>query len=547
VAGLAVTFGSGAMTNSMEDIEKAHVILVTGSNPTDNHPIVDLHIRRAVAHHGARLIVADPRKLELAKYAHIWLRPKPGTDVVWLNGLMHVIIKEGLWDRSYVEERTENFSSLKETVAKYDPEFVERITGIPARDLKEVAHLYAEAEVATIIYAMGITQHAAGTDNVKSIANLAMLCGNVGIEGGGVNPLRGQNNVQGACDMGALADVLPGYQSLSDQGVIEKFERAWKVKISPEPGLVVTEVWPAAAKGKLKAMYIMGENPVSSNPNASQVTAALKRLDFLVVQDIFMTETAELAHVVLPAATSAEKEGTFTNTERRVQRVRQALPPVGQARPDWQIICELSERMGYPMGYQSPEEIMEEIAHLTPIYGGIHYDRLEEDGLQWPCPTRDHPGTPYLHKGQFARGKGLFSPVEFIPPRELPDETYPFILSTGRVLHHYNSGSMTRKVPGLQVLYPEPLLEIHPKDGEEFGIEEKSMVKVSSRRGELVARARLTRKCPERVVFIPFHFRRAAANLLTVDDLDSVSKIPEYKVCAVKIEPEIGAVKDSSQ
>lgn len=536
MAGLAAAFGSGAMTNSMEDIEKAHVILVTGSNPTDNHPIVDLHIRRAMANHGAKLVVADPRKLELVNYAHTWLRPRPGTDVVWLNGLMHVIIKEGLWDRSYVEERTENFSSLRETVIKYDPEFVERITGIPAKDLKKAARFYAEAEVATIVYAMGITQHAAGTDNVKSIANLAMLCGNVGIEGGGVNPLRGQNNVQGACDMGALADVLPGYQSLSDQGVIEKFEQAWKVKISPEPGLVVTEIWPAAARGKLKALYIMGENPVASNPNASQVTATLKRLDFLVVQDIFMTETANLAHVVLPAASSAEREGTFTNTERCVQRVRQALPLVSQARPDWQIICELAERMGYPMGYRSPEEIMEEISRLTPIYGGIHYDRLEKDGLQWPCPTRDHPGTPILHKGRFTRGKGLFHPVEFIPPSELPDETYPFILSTGRVLHHYNSGTMTRKVPGLQVLYPEPLLEVHPKDAEEFGIEEKSMVKVSSRRGELVARVQLTTRCPERVVFIPFHFRRAAANLLTIDALDAVSKIPEYKVCAVKVE-----------
>jgi formate dehydrogenase alpha subunit len=540
VAGLAAAFGSGAMTNPMGDIEKAHVILVTGSNPTDNHPIADLHIRRALAHHGAKLIVADPRRLELVNYAHIWLRPRPGTDVVWLNGLMHVIIKEGLWDRSYVEERTENFSSLEETVMKYDPGFVEKITGIPAGDLKKVARLYAKAAVASIVYAMGITQHAAGTDNVKSIANLAMLCGNVGIEGGGVNPLRGQNNVQGACDMGALADVLPGYQSLSDQGAIEKFEQAWKVRISPEPGLVVTEIWPAAAKGKLKALFIMGENPVSSNPNANEVAAALKELDFLVVQDIFMTETAKLAHVILPAASSAEKEGTFTNTERRVQRVRQALSPVGRARPDWQIISELAERMGYPMGYESPQEIMEEITRLTPIYGGIHYDRLEQGGLQWPCPTRDHPGTPILHKRRFTRGKGLFHPVEFIPPRELPDETYPLILSTGRVLHHYNSGTMTRKVPGLQVLYPEPLLEIHPKDAEEFGIEEKSRVKVSSRRGELVARVRLTRRCPERVVFIPFHFRRAAANLLTIDALDAVSKIPQYKVCAVKIEPENG-------
>ena len=539
VAGLAAAFGSGAMTNSMRDIEQAQVILLTGSNPTDNHPIVDLHIRRALAHGGAKLIVADPREIALAKDAHVRLCPKPGTDVAWLNGLMHVIIREGLWDRAYVEKRTEKFHCLRQTVAKYDPESVERITGIPAEDLKKAARLYGEAKAATIIYAMGITQHAAGTDNVKAIANLAMLCGNVGIEGGGVNPLRGQNNVQGACDMGALPNVLPGYQSLSDPEIIEKFDRAWKVKMDAKPGLTVTEIWPAALRGKVKALYIVGENPVASDPNATEVIASLKRLDFVVVQDLFMTETAKLAHVVLPAASAAEKEGTFTNTERRIQRVRRAFPPIGQTRPDGEIVCELAKRMGYPMSYGSAEEIMEEIARLTPIYGGIHYSRLEEQGIQWPCPTRDHPGTPYLHKDRFARGKGLFHPVEFMPPNELPDETYPFILSTGRVLHHYNSGTMTRKIPGLQWLYSEPLLEIHPEDAEELGIDEGAMVKVSSRRGKLVTRVHRTRRCPPKVVFIPFHFRRAAANLLTVDDLDRVSKIPEYKVCAVKVEPEL--------
>ena len=547
MAGLAAAFGSGAMTNSIRDIEKAQVVLLTGSNPTENHPVVDLHIRRAVAQNGAKLIVVDPRQIELVKYAHIWLRPRPGTDVVWLNGLMHVIIAEGLWDRSYVEERTEKFSSLKETVTKYDPEFVERITGIPPEDLKQAARLYARAEVASIVYAMGITQHAAGTDNVKSIANLAMLCGNVGIEGGGVNPLRGQNNVQGACDMGALPNMLSGYQSLSDQRVIEKFEQAWRVKIPSESGLAVTEIWPAILNGRIKTLYIVGENPVMSDPNAKAVEEALKRLEFLVVQDIFMTETAKLAQVVLPAATSAEKEGTFTNTERRVQRVRQAFSPVGQAKPDWKTICELAKRMGYRMGYLSSEEIMEEIASLTPIYGGILYDRLEEEGLQWPCPNLDHPGTPCLHKGRFARGKGLFHAIDFRPPSELPDETYPFILSTGRVLQHYNSGTMTRKIQGLNLLCPEALLEIHPKDAEACGVEEGSMVKVSSRRGQLVARAHPTGKCPEGVVFIPFHFQEAAANLLTIDTLDAVSKIPEYKVCAVKVEPEIGAAEDSSQ
>ncbi len=536
MAGLAAAFGSGAMTNSMIEIENARVILLTGSNPTENHPIVDLHIRRAVSRNGAKLIVVDPRELELVKYADIWLRPRPGTDVAWLNAMMHVIIRDGLWDRSYVEERTENFDSLKETVAEYAPEFVETITGVPAQDIKKAARVYAEAEVASIVYAMGITQHAAGTDNVKSIANLAMLCGNVGVEAGGVNPLRGQNNVQGACDMGALPNVLPGYQSLSDEGVIKKFEQAWKVKLSPEPGLAATEIWSAVPGGNIKGLYIVGENPVISDPNSNEVKAALESLEFLVVQDIFMTETAELAHVVLPAASFAEKEGTFTNTERCVQRVRQALAPVGQARPDWQIICGLARAMGSGMYYESPREIMEEIALLTPIYGGISYDRLEENGLQWPCPDRDHPGTPYLHKDRFTRGKGLFHPIEFIPPGELPDEAYPFIFSTGRVLEHFNSGTMTRRVRGLNSACPEPLLEIHEKDAEELAIEEGSMVKVSSRRGELVARAQPTKKCPQGVVFIPFHFKEVAANLLTIDTLDPVAKIPEYKVCAVKIE-----------
>ncbi len=539
MAGLAAAFGSGAMTNSMRELEKTDVILLTGSNPTENHPIVGLHIKHAVTQNGARLIVVDPRKIELVKYAHAWLRPRPGTDVVWLNGLMHVIIKEGLWDRTYVDERTEDFAGLKETVAKYDPEFVEKITGIAAEDIKEAARVYAKAEHGSIVYAMGITQHAAGTDNVKSIANLAMLCGNVGIEGGGVNPLRGQNNVQGACDMGALPNVLPGYQSVSDRGAIEKFEQAWKARVVGEPGLALTEVWPAALDGKVKALYIIGENPVVSDPNANEVKAALGRLDLLVVQDIFMTETAKLAHVVLPGASFAEKEGTFTNTERRVQRVRRAFAPVGQAKADWQIICELANAMEYPMSYSSPGEIMEEIAALTPIYGGIYYDRLEKGGLQWPCPDRDHPGTSYLHNGRFARGKGLFHPIDFIPPDELPDEAYPFILSTGRVLQHYNSGTMTRRVKGLNCLYPEALLEIHPDDAEELGVEDESMVVVSSRRGQLAIRAYITDRCPRHVVFIPFHFREAAANLLTIDTLDPVSKIPEYKVCTVKIEREV--------
>ncbi|MBW2661421.1 MAG: formate dehydrogenase subunit alpha, partial [Deltaproteobacteria bacterium] len=536
VAGLAQSFGSGAMTNPIADFKKADVILLTGSNPTENHPVIALQMIKAVQENKTKLIVVDPREIEMAQYAEIWLRPKPGTDVVWLNGMMYVIIDEGLYDISYVADRTENFMAFKETVMQYNPEFVERVAGIPAKDLISAARLYAKAGKGSIAYCMGITQHAFGTDNVKSIANLAMLCGNVGIEGGGVNPLRGQNNVQGACDMGALPNILPGYQSVSDQETIRKFEKVWGRKLPSKPGLATTDMWPAILEGKIKGMYIMGENPVVSDPNLKHIEATLKKLDFLVVQDIFMTETAKLANVVLPAASFAEKEGTFTNTERRIQRVRQGLDPLGDSRPDWEIICKLSEKMGMPMNYSNPEDIMEEIASLVPIYGGIHYERLNKNSLQWPCPNWEHPGTPYLHKGAFTRGKGLFQSVESTLSNELPNEEYPFLLSTGRILYHYNSGTMTRKIKGLNSISPEMFMEIHPLDAEKRGIADGSMVKITSRRGEITARTRLTRKSPEGIVFIPFHFGEAAANILTSDNLDPVARIPSFKVCAVRVE-----------
>ncbi len=525
------------MTNAMAELAKSEAILITGSNPTVNHPIVDLHIRQAVRDHNAKLIIVDPRGIELTKDADLWLRPRPGTDVAWINGLMHVIWKEGLWDKAYVEKRTEGFSELETVIADFTPAHVERITGIPAEDLKRAARYYATANVAAIVYAMGITQHTSGTDNVKSLANLAMLCGNVGVEGGGVNPLRGQNNVQGACDMAALPNVLPGYQSLSDEAVVKTFEKAWGTVLDPKPGLAVTQMWPAIAEKQIRAMYIVGENPVVSDPNSNEIISTLGSLDFLVVQDIFMTETARLADVVLPAASFAEKDGTFTNTERRIQRVRKAFEPTGRSRSDWKIISTLSTRMGYPMDYETPEAIMDEIASLTPIYGGVSYDRLEVDGIQWPCPNRDHPGTPYLHKGAFTRGLGRFHPAGFNPAQELPDERYPLVFSTGRVREHYNSGSMTRRVSELATAYPEPLLEIHPKDAETFGIRTARPVKISSRRGEVTARATLTTRCPKGVVFMPFHFGESAANLLTIDTLDDISKIPQYKVCAVRIDP----------
>jgi len=535
VAGLAISFGSGAMTNSIAEIEDADVILITGSNTTETHPIIALRVRRAVMK-GAKLIVIDPRKIDITKYATLWLRQDPGTDVAWLNGLMHIIIEEDLWDKDYVEKRTEKFEELRETVRKYTPDFVEGISGIPKDRLREAAHIYASGERATILYSMGITQHTTGTDNVKSIANLAMLCGNVGIESGGVNPLRGQNNMQGACDMGALPNVLPGYQRLSDQEAAPKFEKAWGRRLPANSGLTVVETMRAAEEGKIRAMYIMGENPMISDPDLKHVEAALKKLDFLVVQDIFLTETAQLAHVVLPSVTFAEKDGTFTNTERRVQRIREAIDPIAEARPDWQIICQLASKMGYEMNYEHPSQIMEEIAKLTPSYGGIYYDRLEKEGLQWPCPNRDHPGTRYLHKDRFTRGLGLFQAVEYLPPAETPDEDYPYILSTGRVLYHYHAGSMTRRCQGLDEIYPESLAEINPSDAQELGVEDGEMVRIASRRGEVEVKAKVTERAPRGVVFMNFHFNEAAANILTNPALDPVGKIPEYKVCAVRME-----------
>ncbi len=540
VAGLAAAFGSGAMTNAISEIESTDLILVSGSNTTENHPIVAMKIKRAVRQRGAKLIVIDPREIDLVKYADLWLRQKPGTDVAVLNGLMHVIIQENLYAKEYVENRTEGFEALKQAVAKYTPDHVEKISGVPAEDLKTAARMYARANRAALLYAMGMTQHISGTDNVKSCANLAMLCGNVGIEGGGVNPLRGQNNVQGACDMGALPNVFPAYQQVASDEARAKFTEAWSscnaVSLSSKPGLTVVEMMNAAHAGKIKGLYIMGENPMLSDPDLTHVEASLKHLDILVVQDIFLTETARLAHVVLPSACFAEKDGTFTNTERRVQRVRKAVSAPGLAKADWECIADLSGRMGYPMDYASAEEIMNEICKVTPSYGGITYERIDKEGLQWPCPNPTHPGTKFLHKDRFSRGRGLFHAIEFIPPAELPDESYPMILSTGRVLYHYHTGTMTRLSKGPSERCPESLIEINPSDARRLGIEDGRFVKVTSRRGAVTAKARLTERSAEGTIFMNFHFHEAAVNLLTNPALDPIGKIPEYKVCAVKVE-----------
>ncbi len=536
MAGLAAAFGSGAMTNSIDEIEYTDLIVATGTNTTENHPIVGMKVKRAVRQHGAKLIVIDPRRVDLVKYADLWLRQNPGTDVAVFNGLMNVMIAENLYDQEYVEKRTEGFEALKKTVEKYTPEYVEEISGVPAEDLRSAARMYGGSKRASILYAMGITQHITGTDNVKSIANLSMLGGNVGIEGGGVNPLRGQNNVQGACDMGALPNVYPAYQQVAGDEARIKFEKSWGVKLSARPGLTIMEMMDGAHKGSIKGMYIMGENPMISDPDLAHVEASLRTIDFLVVQDIFLTETARLADVVLPSACFAEKEGTFTNTERRIQRIRKAVSPPGVAKSDWQIIAALAGRMGYAMNYSSAQEIMEEINRVTPSYGGITYKRLEKNGLQWPCPTPDHKGTKYLHRDRFTRGLGLFHAVEYIPPAELPDESYPLLLSTGRVLYHYHTGTMTRQSKGATERYPESLVEINPQDADRLGIFDGQMVKVTSRRGELQAKAKLTERSAAGSIFMNFHFHEAAVNLLTNPALDPIGKIPEYKVCAVRVE-----------
>lgn len=537
VAGLAMAFGSGAMTNSIAEIESTDAILVTGSNTTEQHPMIGARILDAVEK-GAKLIVVDPRKTKPAQFATIHLRQRPGTDVAWINGFMSVIIKEGLHNLEYINRRTEDFRKVKKAVSKYTPEKVEKITGIPAKDLIAAARIYARAQNAMIFYSMGITQHTTGTDNVLSLANLALLTGQVGRPNSGVNPLRGQNNVQGACDLGALPNVYSGYQAVTDPKIREKFEQAWNTKLPSKPGLTVVEMMEAAEKEKLKGMYIMGENPMLSDPDVSHVKKALERLGFLVVQDIFLTETAELADVVLPGATFAEKDGTFTNTERRVQRVRHTIEPLYKCRPDWQIICNLSSNMGYKMDYNSPSEIMDEIAVLTPIYGGIFYDRLNKGwGLQWPCRDRKDLGTTFLHREMFARGKGRFVPIEYRPPDEEPSKEYPFILTTGRIYFHFHTGTMSRKTSTLHREYPEGFVEINNNDAKKLGVKTGSTVKVTTRRGSIIVKAAVSSQILDKVIFIPFHFAEAKANILTNPALDPKAKIPEYKVCAAKVEP----------
>jgi formate dehydrogenase major subunit/formate dehydrogenase alpha subunit len=525
------------MTNPIRDIERADVILIVGSNTTENHPVLSSYVKRAVTFKGAKLIVVDPRRIPITQFATMWVRPNLGTDVAWINGLMNVIIQEGLYDEAYVRSRTVGFDEMKKIVEAYTPERVEEIAGIPKEELIAAARLYAGSGVGSILYAMGITQHISGTDNVKSLANLAMLCGNVGVRGGGVNPLRGQNNVQGACDVGGLPNVYTGYQKVTDLAVRERMAEAWGVKELPaEVGLTVTKMMAKAHEGEVKALYVIGENPMVSDPDLTHARAALEKLDFLVVQDIFMTETARLADVVLPSACFAEKDGTFTNTERKVQRVRRAVNPPGEAREDWDILCDLSTRMGYEMHYENAREIMEEIARVTPSYCGITYDRLEEEEIHWPCTGTDHPGTPCLHMDEFSCGLGVFHAIDYIPPAELPDDDYPLYLTTGRVLYQFHTGTMTMKSDGLNDRAPDCFVELSAADAHELGVGEGQTLKVSSRRGSIEARAQISDRAVAGTVFIPFHWAKAAANTLTHAALDPTAGIPEFKVCAVRIE-----------
>lgn len=545
-----MTLGSGAMSNSLEDIFlHAQVIFVIGSNTTEQHPVIGMRIRQAIKQRGVKLIVADPRKIPLTEYASIHLKHKPGTDIALINGLIYILLERGFEDRHYIEERTEGFEELKSTIQKYPPKTVSEITGVPEAQLYTAAEIMGKLKPMAVFWAMGITQHTTGVQNVINLSNLQLLLGNIGVPGGGVNPLRGQNNVQGACDMGGLPNVYPGYQAVTDVKSRDKFSSAWGRELPDKVGMTVTEMIPAVLDGKIKALYIMGEDPIMSEPDTNHVRACLEACDFIVLQDIFPTETSPYADVLLPGVSFAEKTGTFTNTERRIQLVRKSIEPIGDALPDWKIISELAQRIldygSIPLvksnysewKYQSPAQIMEEISALTPSYAGVSYDRLiKGETFQWPVLDKFHPGTPILHVNKFTRGLARFIPVDYIPPSELPDEEYPYLLSTGRVLYHWHGGELTRRSKGLLEIYSIPLIEINIEDAIKLGLDGKSRVRITSRRGFIEARASVSDRVPPGMVYGNFHFPESSINELTINALDPIAKIPEYKVCAVKVE-----------
>jgi formate dehydrogenase alpha subunit len=543
VAGLQIAIGSSAMSNSIAEMKDLEVFIVTGSNTSETHPVISTFLREAVVKNGAKLIVVDPRKIEMTQFADLWLRQTPGTDVAVFQAMANVIIEQNLFDQEFINNRVDEFDTYKNSIKSCTPEWAQEISGVNAELIRQAALTYAKADRAAIYWGMGISQSVHGTDNALSLANLALLTGNLGKPGTGLNPLRGQNNVQGCSDSGGLPAVFPGYQSVTDPEIKGKFEQAWNRLLNPEAGLTTMEIVDAAEIGAIKAYYVMGENPMMSEPDLRHARHVMEGLEFLVVQDIFLNETGAYADILLPAASFAEKDGTFTNSDRRVQLIRKAVPAPGESRPDWEIICDLAKRTEKALSqnssagfdFSSPSEIWDEMADLTPPFQGITHDRIkEEGGVHWPCPTPDHPGTPYLFTESFPSGKGKLTPLEFRPSTELPDEYYPFILSTGRVLYHWHGGTMTRRSK-LDDIYPEPTVEIHPADAAEYGIKPDDWITVSSRRGEIKVKTLVTERSPRGMVFIPFHFAEAAANELTLDVRDPKAKIPDYKICAVTL------------
>lgn len=545
VVALQMAVGSSAMSNTASEVVENDVFILTGSNTTENHPIIAIQMKAAIRKHGAKLIVVDPRRIEMVDYATLWLPLKPGTDIAVFSAMAHVILEEKLFDAAFIEARTENLEAFAESVKPYTPAFAESVSGVKAALIVEAARLYARARNAAIYWSLGIPESSHGTDNAFSLIHLALLTGHIGRRGNGLNPLRGQNNVQGASDSGAMPWHYPGYQPVTDEAAARKFEEAWGVEpggLNRQRGLTTTEIVSGIRPGGVRSLYIMGENPMMSEPNLNHTRHQLEQLEFVVAQDLFLNESGAFADVFLPATSWAEKEGTFTNTDRRVQRVRRALPPRGQARPDWEILCDLAERLERRLGrsgtarwdYPHPSEILAEMGRLVPEYAGITYDRIEHEGLQHPVWDARHPGTPVLFEGTFPRGRAKFHPLAFRPAAETPDREFPFFLTTGRVLEHWHGGSMTRHSK-LDELYPEALVEVHPQDAERLGLHDRETVRVSSRRGTVVLRATVTTRTTPGVVFIPFHFREAAANILTNDVLDPMAKIPEYKACAVRI------------
>ena len=547
VAGLQIAIGSSAMSNSIAEMKDLEVYIVTGSNTSETHPVISTFLREAVVKNGAKLIVADPRQIEMTHFASHWLRQKPGTDVAVFQAMSQVVIAEKMYDEDFIAERVEDFDKFSAAVQDCTPEWAESISGVPADDIRAAARLYAGAKSAAIYWGMGISQSVHGTDNALALANLALLCGHLGKPGSGLNPLRGQNNVQGCSDSGGLPNVFPGYQLVTDPDIQAKFEGDWGVSLNPEAGLTTMEMVDAAEKGSIRGYFVMGENPMMSEPDLRHARHVIESLDFILVQDIFLNETGEYADIILPATSFAEKDGTFTNSDRRVQLIRPAVPSPGVARDDWEVLCDLAERVETRLGretsagfaFDTPAQIWDEMARLTPPFQGITHERIaREDGVHWPCPTPDHPGTPYLFTDTFPRGKGVLTPLDYRPAMEEPDDDYPFILSTGRVLYHWHGGTMTRRSK-LDDIYPEPTVEIHPQDATPLGISAGDWIKVRSRRGEIEVKTLITERSPQGMVFIPFHFAEAAANELTLDARDPTAKIPDYKMCAVAIEGKI--------